>query len=124
MAIMIPESISANRNVTGGEARIFNILKELLPDDYIVWYELRVKKKHSDFIILGPETGLVVLEIKDWSINSILRADQNTYELGTEIGTTTNPQAQARADYVVEPPLAEKAREKTFMEKLFSAFMK
>ena len=101
MAIMIPENISMNKNATGGENRMFNILKELLPDDYIVWYELRVKRKHSDFIILGPETGLVVLEIKDWNISSIVRANQNTYELGTDIGTTQNPQQQAR-QYMID----------------------
>jgi superfamily I DNA and RNA helicase len=96
MAIMIPEYISKLHNITAGEKRVFKILKELLPKDYIVWYELRVEKKHPDFIIVGPDLGLVVLEIKDWQIGSISKANKDKYQLNTEIGVTDNPQKQAR----------------------------
>lgn len=97
MATMIPENISGMTNVTAGEKRVFKLLKELLPDDYIVWYELRVEKKHPDFIIVGPDLGLVVIEVKDWQIGSIVSADKNNYELKTDIGMTKNPQSQARS---------------------------
>lgn len=96
MAIMIPESINQMENVTSGEVRFFDLLKKLLPEDYIVWYELEVTRKTSDFIILGPDIGILVIEVKDWNINSIVKADNNHYELSTAIGTTLNPQKQAR----------------------------
>lgn len=95
MATMIPESINVFPNITPGEKRVFKILKELLPDDYIVWFDLRVSKRHPDFIILGPDLGLVVLEVKDWKLNSIKSADVNFFELET-MGQKVNPLRQAR----------------------------
>ncbi|MCY6369423.1 3'-5' exonuclease [Clostridium ganghwense] len=98
MAVMIPESISALENVTVGEKKVFKILKELLQDDYIVWFDLRVNNRYPDFIILAPDLGLIVLEVKDWQIGSIISADTNKFELKT-MGKCSNPLKQAR-DYM------------------------
>lgn len=98
MAIMIPDSISNLENVTIGEKKVFKILKEILPEEYICWFELRVNKKYPDFIILGPDLGIVVLEVKDWEVGSIQKADLNKFELNT-LGSCTNPLRQAR-DYM------------------------
>jgi superfamily I DNA and RNA helicase len=95
MAVMIPDSISSLENVTSGEKRVFKFLKETLPSDYIVWFDLRVNNRYPDFIILGPDLGIIVLEIKDWQIGSIKSADKNNFELKT-MGITTNPIDQAR----------------------------
>ncbi|MBC2579083.1 nuclease-related domain-containing protein [Clostridium sp. DJ247] len=95
MAVMIPESISALDSATAGEKRLFKILKNNLPSDYIIWYDLRVNGRYPDFIILGPDLGLVVLEVKDWALSSIESANANTYTLST-LGTKTNPLKQAR----------------------------
>lgn len=95
MATAIPESISALPDVTAGEKRVFKLLKELLPNDYIVWYDLRVNGRYPDFIILGPDLGLVILEVKDWKMGSIKTADNHYFELET-MGKKANPQKQAR----------------------------
>lgn len=95
MAVMIPESISALESATAGEKRLFKILKNNLPSDYTVWYDLRVNGRYPDFIILGPDLGLVVLEVKDWSLSSIESADTVSYTLST-LGVKTNPLKQAR----------------------------
>lgn len=95
MAVMIPESISYLNGITSGEKRVFKILKETLPSSYIVWFDLRVNNRYPDFIILGPDLGIVVLEVKDWQIGSIQSADANYFELKT-MGKKTNPLKQAR----------------------------
>ncbi|SHH05583.1 Superfamily I DNA and RNA helicases [Tepidibacter thalassicus DSM 15285] len=95
MAVMIPESISYLKNATGGEKRVFKILKETLPSSYIVWFDLRVNNRYPDFIILGPDLGIVILEVKDWQIGSIESADANYFELKT-MGKKINPLKQAR----------------------------
>ncbi|MCT4617867.1 MAG: NERD domain-containing protein [Marinisporobacter sp.] len=95
MAITIPESISALQNITNGEKRLFKVLKDILPENYMVWYELRVNSRYPDFIILGPDLGLVVLEVKDWQISSISEADSNTYTLHQN-ENHKNPIKQAR----------------------------
>lgn len=99
MAVTIPKSISALSDATHGEKRVFKILKELLPEEYIVWYELRVNKKYPDFIIVGPDIGLLVLEVKDWKLSSITGADTNTFALKDK--NHTNPLKQARG-YMID----------------------
>lgn len=98
MAITIPESISMLESVTVGEKRVFKVLKEMLPEDYIIWFDLRVNGRYPDFIILAPNLGIIVLEVKDWQIGSIVSGDTNQYELKT-MGKCSNPLKQAR-DYM------------------------
>lgn len=69
MAIMIPNE--PYKNATDGEKRVFRLLETQLPDDYIVWSELRINERYPDFVVVGPELGILVLEVKDWSINNI-----------------------------------------------------
>ena len=90
MGVVIPESISTLPNVTNGEKRVFKLVKELLPNNSITWFDLRVSGKYPDFVVLGSDLGLVVLEVKDWTINSILSADANYYEL-KDLGKKINP---------------------------------
>ncbi|WP_243441505.1 nuclease-related domain-containing protein [Clostridium arbusti] len=99
MAKVIPESISSIEAATAGEKRLFKILQNNLPSDYIVWYDIRVNKRYPDFVILGLDLGIVVLEVKDWSLNSIESANSNTYTLST-LGTKANPLRQAR-EYIL-----------------------
>ncbi|MFT8312715.1 MAG: 3'-5' exonuclease [Clostridium sp.] len=99
MAKIIPESISSLETATAGEKRVFKILQNNLPEDYIVWYDIRVNERYPDFIVLGPDLGIVVLEVKDWSLNSIESANSNTYTLST-LGTKANPLRQAR-EYIL-----------------------
>lgn len=93
---MIPNNI--NEAATIGEKKVFKILKDLLPDDYCVWYDVRVNERYPDFIILGPDLGILVLEVKDWQLQSILNADIENFYLSTS-GVNKNPLKQAR-DYM------------------------
>lgn len=79
MAYTIPQSIPSK--ATKGEKRLFGILKNGLPDDYIVWYEPHISHQHPDFIILGPDLGLLIIEVKGWSINQIDKADPNYFSI-------------------------------------------
>src|SRR5260370_5673333 len=55
-----------------GERKVFVALRDHLPEDYLVYYDIPVDGRHPDFIIVGPDLGLVVLEGKDWRLKSIL----------------------------------------------------
>jgi hypothetical protein len=76
MARMHPDSLDGATPTTG-EAQVFALLQRaLLPDDeHWVWYEPVVRDakgaRKPDFVVLGPEYGLVVLEVKDWSASSL-----------------------------------------------------
>lgn len=96
MAIMIPENVnSISENATIGEKRVFKVLQEFLPDSYSVWFNIRVKDYYPDYIILAPELGIIVLEVKDWNLSSITSANKNTFQLFNS-ETQNNPLVQAR----------------------------
>ncbi|GGA80169.1 3'-5' exonuclease [Ornithinibacillus halotolerans] len=97
MAITVPETI--RRTATAGERQLFNTLKEYLPDDYIVYYEPEINGKRPDFVIIGPDLGLIVLEVKDYVKSSLFQINQDTWTLYTTSGeqtTVKNPLLQAR----------------------------
>ncbi|MCC5803786.1 3'-5' exonuclease [Rossellomorea vietnamensis] len=100
MAYTIPEAIRSS--ATAGERLLFRTLKTYLPDDYIVYYEPEIHGKRPDFVIIGPDLGLVVLEVKDYTKNTLLQLNHDEWTLHTSSGEqrkTKNPLKQAR-DYV------------------------
>lgn len=74
MAEMIPESVPSGR--PRGERRVFDIL-QYLPDDYIVYHEPFIAQRYPDFVVICPDLGLMVIEVKGWTANNIERADSN-----------------------------------------------
>jgi len=83
-----------------GERRFARRLMSHLEDDYLCWYDQPVgtRRKYTDFVILHPNRGLLLLEVKDWKLESIHRINQESIELITPAGLTTvpNPYAQVR----------------------------
>ncbi len=100
MATLIP-SIGAARFDTRGELRLAERLKDFLEDNAWVWHNLPVGPlgRHPDFVVLHPRRGIVVLEVKDWRLDSISKATKMSVELLTSRGlvTVANPFEQARA---------------------------
>lgn len=88
MATLIP-SLGAARFDTRGELRLAERLKEFLEDNTWVWHNLPVGPlgRHPDFVVLHPQQGIVVLEVKDWRLETIVRADKKQVELLTDRGT-------------------------------------
>lgn len=74
MAELIPDRLPSR--ASRGEERLFSILKNL-PGDYIVYYEPIVENRYPDFVIIGPDLGLMVIEVKGWYPNDIKAADHN-----------------------------------------------
>jgi hypothetical protein len=99
MAILIP-SIGYARFDTRGELRLAERLKDFLEENAVVWHNLPVgpRSRHPDFIIIHPANGLLVLEVKDWRLETIASADKTAVELLTSRGPVrqSNPLEQAR----------------------------
>jgi len=95
MAQMIPESIPSGR--PKGERDVFDILQKL-PDDYLVYYEPIIKNRYPDFVVVCPDQGLMVIEVKDWLMGSILSATNSEVKLsiGGETKTVKHPQEQVK----------------------------
>ncbi|WP_139991867.1 3'-5' exonuclease [Paenibacillus paridis] len=105
MAYMIPEVIRTS--ATTGERLLFRTLKDHLPSDYVVYYEPEIQGRRPDFVIIGPDLGLVVLEVKDYTKSTLYQINQDEWLLHTSSGrmeTVKNPYKQARdnARHVVD----------------------
>ena len=99
MAILIP-SLGYARFDSRGELRLAERLKDFLEENAVVWHNLPVgpRNRHPDFIIVHPANGLLVLEVKDWRLESIASADKSNVQLLTARGMVreSNPLEQAR----------------------------
>jgi len=86
--------------MTSGERRFAQRLMSHLEDDYLCWYEMAVgkKRRYSDFIILHPLRGILLIEVKDWKLESIQSGDRLSFRILTSKGpkSLTNPVEQAR----------------------------
>lgn len=101
MAITLPESIP--KKATAGKRILFQTLKQYLDDDYIVYYEPDIHGYHPDFVILGPDLGLVVLEVKDYTATTLYQLSSDEWVIRTNSGkleTKKPPLKQAR-DYML-----------------------
>ncbi len=100
MALFFPEIHSKNLKLTAGERRFATCLLRKLEDDYCCWINVPVgaRQLRPDFIVLHPGRGILTLEVKDWKLPTIHRADRLSVELFTDRGliTEANPLEQAR----------------------------
>lgn len=79
MATIIPFSIPGK--ASEGERKLYNILRNKLSDNFYVWYEPRIDGRYPDFIILSPDFGLLVIEVKGWYAKNILTASYDTFKI-------------------------------------------
>jgi hypothetical protein len=86
--------------MTSGERRLARRLESHLEDDYLCWYDVPVGAAgaHPDFIVLHPRRGILVLEVKDWRLDTIQTVDRASATILTPQGIKrlANPMEQAR----------------------------
>ena len=100
MAILIPAFSTCVSRMTVGERRLAERLEQKLDDDYLLWYDVPVGPKHAhpDFVVLHPRRGLLILEVKDWKLDTIRKVSKQSWEI-LAYGvpkTLPNPIEQAR----------------------------
>lgn len=108
MAQFFP-SRSTCRFDTSGEQRLAERLEKKLESDYLCWFNVPVGPKalQPDFVILHPQRGFLVLEVKDWKITTIQSMDRGNTQIidGGQLKSVRNPMMQARA-YALEVAVA------------------
>ncbi len=72
MAEMIPDRLPMR--CSAGEQRMFAALQKL-DDDCLVYYEPLVRQRYPDFIVVLPDTGVLVIEVKGWHPSEIRKGD-------------------------------------------------
>lgn len=100
MATLIPTLGTCVSRMTSGERRLAERLEQKLDTDYLLWYDVPVGPtcSHPDFVVMHPRRGILVLEVKDWKLTTIQRADKETWEILDHGAPKTqpNPLLQAR----------------------------
>lgn len=100
MASLIPAIGVCVSRMTGGERRFANRLEQKLEDDWLLWYDVPLgpRNVHPDFVVFNPRRGLLVLEVKDWKLDTISEIDRQGVAILTANGLKrqVNPLEQAR----------------------------
>ena len=98
MAQMCPHEIPSK--ASQGEKRLFQALSGL-PDNCIVYYEAKVHGLYPDFIVIVPELGILVIEVKGWYLKNIKNCNDNFIEIEQDVcpENQANPFRQVR-EYV------------------------
>ncbi|VVE30157.1 Putative ATP-dependent DNA helicase YjcD [Pandoraea eparura] len=100
MATIIPSLSSCVGRMQSGERRLAERLEQKLEDDYLIWYDVPVAtmRSYPDFVVLHPQRGLLILEVKDWKIATVLQADRGDWQILGSNGpkTVISPLEQAR----------------------------
>ncbi len=104
MALFFPARSSCAFD-TAGERRFAERLEKKLEDDYLCWFNVPIGPKalQPDFMVLHPNRGILILEVKDWKIDTIhsITKGEAQLKVGSELKMDKNPQAQARV-YALE----------------------
>ena len=100
MATLIP-AIGSSAFDSTGERRLAERLEQKLDDDYLLWHNVPIgpQQTYPDFVVLHPRRGLLVLETKDWHLETIRNATRQYWEILDSTGRTKpvkNPLEQAR----------------------------
>lgn len=100
MAQMIPDEVPPGRSL--GERRLFSVL-QTLPDDHLVYWEPAVGHRYPDFVVVMPDHGVLLLEVKGWRAYQIVGGDTRTVQVrlrsDAPVSADTHPVRQAR-DYM------------------------
>ncbi|MEO8385795.1 MAG: 3'-5' exonuclease [Betaproteobacteria bacterium] len=99
MATLLP-AYGVCKFTTTGERRVAERLQQKLEDDYLLWYDVPVgpSNSHPDFVVLHPKRGILILEVKDWKLETVHGADRQSIQILTPNGLkyVANPLEQAR----------------------------
>ncbi|MCU5591781.1 nuclease-related domain-containing DEAD/DEAH box helicase [Bacillus mobilis] len=77
------ESFNQNDPRTAGEERLLQLFRNSTRfEEWIIFEQPHINSMKPDFVLLHPERGIVIIEVKDWNLNS------SVYESGAYIRGT------------------------------------
>ena len=93
MAIIVGDKVTGNY----GEDYFVSKAQEYLDDSYVIYRNRQLYGKEFDVCILMPNKGILVVELKGWREETILRVENDNIIIQTEEGeVSASPQKQAR----------------------------
>ncbi len=100
MATLIPSLGACAGRMEPGERRLAERLEKKLEDDYLLWWDVPIgpKQTRPDFVVLHPRRGALILEVKDWRLDTIRSATRERFEIAPDgqLKVVISPLQQAR----------------------------
>ncbi|MCQ4348665.1 NERD domain-containing protein/DEAD/DEAH box helicase [Pseudomonas stutzeri] len=100
MATLLTSLNSCLPRMTAGERKVARLFEQLLDDSYLCWYDvpLGARGQRPDFSLLHPLRGILLLEVKDWKLSTLLDIDRRhaTLQLPSGPKRVSNPLEQVR----------------------------
>jgi Nuclease-related domain/UvrD-like helicase C-terminal domain len=94
MCVTIPRSLPSK--ASAGEKRLWGLLVSRLSDDFTLLYEPSINSLNPDFILVGRDFGVLVIEVKGWIPSWIVKVDQNFFLIRQKDGTIQSQQSPLR----------------------------
>lgn len=69
--------INSKEQPTEGEVKLLNFLENNLDDSYEIYYKPWINDLQPDILIMKKDTGVIVIEIKDWDLNDYFVKKEN-----------------------------------------------
>ena len=99
MAVLIPALGSCLARMTSGEKRLAERLQQKLEDDYLLWWDVPIGplQTRPDFVVIHPRRGALILETKDWRLDTIKSITPQRCEIipDGQLKVVANPLTQA-----------------------------
>lgn len=57
--------------LTAGEREVFELFDTMLPPEWEIYVQPHLNGLRPDFVLLNPEVGIAVFEVKDWDLDAI-----------------------------------------------------
>jgi len=103
MALMIPSDF--DDFTTPGEREVYFFFQEYAKPDskFTCWYSPDIEDREPDFVLFSRDLGLIIIEVKDWTLENILYLDKFHAKIQTRKGIKNrdNPFAQS-SKYLID----------------------
>ncbi len=80
-----------------GEKKVWQCIKDNLPEDIVCYYNREVKGREFDFCLLIKDVGFMIIEVKGWNKSHISKVISPDEIIMTDGKTEDSPRKQARS---------------------------
>jgi len=77
LGIVLPKNPNFNKNI--GEKKVYDFLTQNIDEDIVCYYNYNIGLFESDFCIMIPHRGILVIEVKSWIANNIIEVKDNSF---------------------------------------------
>lgn len=84
-------------NAYEGEKKVWQCIKDNLPEDIVCYYNREVKGREFDFCLLIKNVGFMIIEVKGWNKSHISKVVAPDEIIMSDGGTEDSPKKQARS---------------------------